>query len=62
MKNSTKNTKAIAEFKATSDLCSTSYIGLADHVTKIGGNEYFCNVTIEDRMCTVYAKSGNFSC
>ena len=62
MKESTKDKKAMAEFKAVAKTCKTNFISLADHELTVAGTNYTCAVWMEDQNCEVYKNFGGFDC
>lgn len=54
MKDSTKNEKAIENFKEIARKCKTSFITLVDSRVKVAGNEYKAIPNIHSENITVY--------
>ena len=64
MKESTKDKKAMQEFKDVSEFCKKTgnYVSLHDHSISIAGTNYTCIVIMEDQTCTVYKNYGGLDC
>lgn len=61
MKETTKDRKAIAEFKQISELCKDSWVDLQDYEIEIACTHYTCNVIIEDNECVIYKDFGGLN-
>lgn len=60
MKESTKDKKAMNEFKFIASTCKNGFGGLADHEIMIAGTHYKCHVISENLECTIYKDFGGF--
>ncbi len=62
MKESTKDKKAMAEFKMIAKSCKSNYVSLFDHALTIADTNYNCQVIMEDMECVVYKNYGGLDC
>jgi len=60
MKESTKDEKAMKEFKFIASTCKHNFCGLEDHEMMIADTHYKCHVIMENKECTVYKDFGDF--
>jgi len=60
MKESTKDKKAMTEFKFIAKICHRNFGGLFDHEMIIADTHYKCHVIMENNECTVYKDFGGF--